>query len=141
MTQQQTTVPSDNKIMALEAFEHVPNENVARYLELAQIIDDLVRDKEPGMLVHALTQTSQNETETVFRWLEVFENSDALEAHLGSDHVARHIEQLSKGILTGQIDLVIYADWDEATRAYWQNRFSTVNFSYAAVESGFYRQR
>ncbi|ASJ74412.1 putative quinol monooxygenase [Granulosicoccus antarcticus] len=141
MSTQENHSPSTSKIMALEAFEHVPNDNVARYLELAQIIDDQVRDEEPGMLLHALTQFSKSDTETVFKWLEVFENADALEAHLGSKHVAAHIEKLADGILEGRIDLVIYADWDEATRTYWQNHFSAVNFSFAAVESGFYRQR
>lgn len=141
MNNQSDKVPHDDRIMALEAFEHVPNQHVDRYLELGQMIDDEVRDKEPGMLVHALTQHSRNEQETVFRWLEVFENSQALEAHLDSDHVAAHIAKISDGILTGKIDLIIYADWDQPTRDYWQQRFTGVNFSYASVNSGFYRQR
>lgn len=141
MNSKSDNAPVDDKIIALEAYEHVLNQNVATYLELGQLIDDEVRAKEPGMLVHALTQSSRNESETVFRWLEVFEDSEALEAHLGSEHVAAHIEKLSNGILNGRVKLVIYADWDEPTRAFWRDRFSAVDFTYAAVESGFYRER
>lgn len=131
----------DNRILVLEAFEHVRNDSVQRYLEMSQVIDDLVRDKEPGMLVHALTRQSGDETETIFRWLEVFENSDALAFHLTGDHVTEHVAALNDGILSAATDLVIYADWNEELRTYWQAQLADANLNFAPVCSGFYLER
>lgn len=141
MTNSTNPVPNDNKIVALEAFEHVHNEQVSRYLELAQIIDDQVRETEPGMLVHALTRSTDNDTETIFRWLEVFENSSALEAHINNAHVVTHIEKLNNGILCDTTELVIYAQWDEALKTYWQEKLSGAKLSFAPMETGFFIER
>ena len=137
-----STAPlSDNRILVLEAFEHVHNSRVQDYLEMAQVIDDLVKEKEPVMLVHALTRSSGDEKETVFRWLEVFENSDALASHLDSKHVTEHVATLNDGILSAPTDLVIYADWNDEMKRYWQAQLADANLSFASVYSGFYLQR
>lgn len=141
MTTSSSAPISDNRIFVLEAFEHVRNDSVQQYLEMGQIIDKLVREKESGMLVHALTRCSGDDTETVFRWLEVFENSDALAFHLYSDHVIEHVAKLNDGILSAATDLVIYADWDEQLKTYWQAQLADVNLSFAPVNSGFYLER
>lgn len=135
------TTPNDNKIVVLEAFEHVYNEQESRYLELAQIIDDQVRETEPGMLVHALTKSIENNVETVFRWLEVFENSNALEAHINNVYVAAHIEKLNNGILSSTTELVIYAQWDEAMKTYWKEKLSGARLSFAPMDTGFFLER
>jgi quinol monooxygenase YgiN len=141
MTNSTNPVPSDNKIVAVEAFEHVHNEQASRYLELAQTIDDQVRETEPGMLVHALTKSATNGSETIFRWLEVFENSSALEAHINNPHVVAHIEKLNNGVLSNATELVIYAHWDEAMKTYWLKRLSGAELSFAPMETGFFLER
>ena len=125
-------------ILALEAFEHVHNDQLARYLHMGQLIDDLVRQTEPGMLVHALTKSSANDSETVFRWLEVFENAEALEKHLDNPHVIAHIEKLSQGVLCDTTELVIYANWSDELKDYWKNKLSGANVSFPDLESGFF---
>jgi len=141
MTTTADPTPSDNKIIALEAFEHVHNNQVSRYLELGLLIDEQVRATEPGMLVHALTRSAENDTETVFRWLEVFENSSALEAHVNNAHVHAHHEKLNNGILSNTTDLVIYAQWSDTIKAYWQEKLSSANLSFAPMETGFFLER
>ena len=141
MTTPSSAPISDNRILVLEAFEHVRNDRVQQYLEMGQVIDDLVREKESGMLVHALTRCSGDETETIFRWLEVFENSDALAFHLNSDHVIEHVAKLNAGILSAVTDLVICADWDEPLKTYWQAQLADANLSFVPVYSGFYLER
>ena len=141
MPRPSTAPPSDNRVLVLEAFEHVHNGLVQDYLEMAQVIDDLVKENEPGMLVHALTRSSGDEEETVFRWLEVFENSDALAYHLDSKHVTEHIATLNDGILSAPTDLVIYADWNDELKRYWQAQLTDANLDFASVNSGFYRER
>lgn len=132
---------NDNRILVLEAFEHVRNDSVQDYLEMAQVIDDRVQETEPGMLVHALTRSSGDEKETIFRWLEVFENSDALAYHLDSKHVTEHVARLNDGILSAPTDLVIYCDWNDELKSYWQAQLSDANLSFASVSSGFYLER
>lgn len=132
---------SGDGIVALEAFEHVHNDRVAEYLELGNLIDDQVKASEPGMLVHALTTASENGSETVFRWLEVFENAAALDAHLSNPFVVAHIEKLNDGILSGATDLVIYSDWDDALRGDWSNKLSGANLSFAPMHTGFFLKR
>jgi len=132
---------SGDSILAMEAFEHVHNDRVAEYLAMGNLIDDQVRESEPGMLVHALTTASENGKETVFRWLEVFENAAALDAHLSNPYVVAHIEKLNSGVLSGPTDLVIYADWDDALRSAWASKLSGANLSFAPMHTGFFLKR
>lgn len=141
MATSKETALNDNKIVVMEAFEHVHSEQVPRYLELGLLIDEQVQASEPGMLVHALTKSVESETKTVFRWLEVFENSSALEAHLNNPHVVAHIEKLNNGMLSDVTDLVIYAQWSDTLKTYWQEKLSGANLSFAPTETGFYLER
>ncbi|MEO1250389.1 MAG: antibiotic biosynthesis monooxygenase [Pseudomonadota bacterium] len=130
-----------DSILALEAFEHVHNGRVAEYLEMGNLIDDQVRETEPGMLVHALTTSSESGSETVFRWLEVFENAAALDAHLSNPHVVAHIAKLNDGILSAPTDLVIYGDWNDSLKNDWANKLSGANLSFAPMHTGFFLKR
>ena len=132
---------SASGILALEAFEHVHKEQAAAYETMGKDIDDRVRETESGMLLHALTKVSENDTETIYRWLEVFENPMALRAHFDNPHVQAHIGQLQAGILSSPTDIVIYADWDEAQKTYWRNAFGDVNLKFADLKTGFFLHR
>ncbi|MCG8491093.1 MAG: antibiotic biosynthesis monooxygenase [Sneathiellales bacterium] len=132
---------TSSAILALEAFEHVHTERTAEYEVMGQDIDDRVRETEPGMLVHALTKISSSETETTYRWLEVFENPKALQAHLDNPHVQNHIAKLGNGILSSPTEIVIYADWDDQQKAYWTELFGADNLEFAPLKSGFFLKR
>lgn len=132
---------SESKMFALEAFEHVNIDQIPVYEKMGLLIDKQVNETEPGMLVHALTKVSQDENEAVYRWLEVFESPEALQAHLDNPLVKVHIEKLTSGVLSGKSDIVIYASWDDKQIAYWTDVFSGTNFTYAPLETGFFVSR
>ena len=140
-TNNQQLPTSCQTILALEAFEYVLNEHVAKYESMGRDIDDRVRETEPGMLLHALTKVSENETETVYRWLEIFENPNALQAHFDNPHVQTHIQRLQQGILSAPTEIVIYANWDDAQKAYWKEAFGETGLTLAPLKAGFFLQR
>ena len=98
----------------LEAFEKVYKSKVIEYEKMSNITDQKVRDTEPGMLLHAQTKISENELEVTYRWMEVFENYEAFEAHLKNPFVEKHIKLFTeKKILSGPVEVKIHCDWSE----------------------------
>ena len=90
----------------LEAFEKVYKSKVIEYEKMSNIIDQKVRDTEPGMLLHAQTKISENELEVTYRWMEVFENYEAFEAHLKNPFVEKHIKIFTENkILSGPVEV------------------------------------
>lgn len=134
-----STPQSGSTLLVLEAFEYVHSDKVEDYIKLGCAIDAKVEASEPAMLVHALTQVSQNENESVFRWLEVMESEAALETHLSNPHVLAHIEQMSDGILTKPTKLVICCDWDDALKDKWLAKLGRNNLSFAPLKAHFFR--
>lgn len=135
------TPAEDSPLLVLEAFEHVHHAQTQVYEQMGRTIDKHVKDTEPGMLVHALTKVSENNQETLYRWLEVFDGEKALEAHISNPGVISHIETMNNGILSGPTDIVIYADWSDAVKARWQETFAGANLTFAATITGFYIAR
>lgn len=135
------SVTEKSTLLVLEAFEHVHNDQTQAYELMGKSIDELVKNTEPGMLVHALTKVSENEDETLYRWLEVFDGEKALETHINNPHVISHIEAMNKGVLSGTTDIVIYADWSEAVQAQWRETFAGANLTFAAMITGFFVAR
>lgn len=134
-------IENSTSILALEAFEYVHKDKVEEYERLGVIIDDQVKETEPGMLVHALTRISETDSEVVYRWLEVFDSAEALEKHMSNPHVIRHAQALNSGVLCGQTELVIYSDWTEAQKNHWREKVSGVKLTFAPVLKGFYLSR
>lgn len=98
----------------LEAFEKVYKSKVIEYEKMSNITDQKVRDTEPGMLLHAQTKISENELEVTYRWMEVFENYEAFEAHLKNPFVEKHIKIFTENkILSGPVEVKIHCDWSE----------------------------
>ena len=98
----------------LEAFEKVYKSKVIEYEKMSNITDQKVRDTEPGMLLHAQTKISENELEVTYRWMEVFENYEAFEAHLKNPFVEKHIKRFTENkILSGPVEVKIHCDWSE----------------------------
>lgn len=142
MTILATNTPTEKStLLALEAFEHVHNDQTQAYELMGKSIDELVKDTEPGMLVHTLTKISENDNETLYRWLEVFDGEKALEAHLNNPHVISHIEAMNNGVLSGPTDIVIYADWSEAVKEHWRKTLAGANLTFAAMITGFFVTR
>lgn len=127
-----------DRIIALEAFEHVHPDRVADYEAASQAIDDKVKETEPGMLIHALTVHARAEDRVTYRWLEVFTDLAALEAHVASPHVKAHGAHLNDGILLSPVEIVLYVDWTEAEKAEINQRLGGA-LQFAEVRSGFYR--
>ena len=66
------------------------------------------------MLLHAQTKISENEYEETYRWMEVFENIEAFEAHLKNPFVEKHIKNFTeKEILSSPVEVKIHCDWSE----------------------------
>ena len=101
----------------LEAFEKVYKSKVIEYEKMSNITDQKVRDTEPGMLLHAQTKISENELEVTYRWMEVFENYEAFEAHLKNPFVEKHIKLFTENkILSGPVEVKIHCDWSEGEK-------------------------
>ncbi len=128
------------KMFALEAFEHVKKDMIGEYEQMALKIDQQVKETEPGMLVHALTKVSENDQRAVYRWLEIFETPEALQAHLDNPPVQAHIKKLNSGILSGPSHIIIYADWDKGQKDYWRQIFGDI-LTYAPMNTGFFVKR
>lgn len=128
-------------ILALEAFEYVKRDQTDTYEAMAEEIDRKVQESEPGMLVHALTKISEDETETIYRWLEVFENAEALKAHIENPAVVAHIAKMNDGVLSGPTEIVLYTDWNETQKAHWREVFAGTKLVFAPTLSGFYVKR
>jgi len=133
--------PAKDPLFVLEAFEHVHNGQIETYEQMGKLIDDQVRDTEPGMLVHALTKVSVNADETIYRWLEIFDGANALEAHLSNPAVTSHIEKMNNGVLSGPTDIVIYADWSEDQKEHWRGILAGANLTFAPMITGFFVAR
>lgn len=131
---------SATRMFALEAFEHVKKDMIGEYERMALKIDQQVKETEPGMLVHALTKVSENDREAVYRWLEIFETPEALQAHLDNPPVKAHIDKLNSGILSGPSDIIIYADWDKDQKDYWRKTFGDI-LTFAPMITGYFLKR
>lgn len=132
---------SSPNILVLEAFEHVHPDQSAAYEAAAPRIDDAVRQSEPGMLVHALTEVSRSDNEVVYRWLEIFDGAASLAAHFDNPADHKHVAKLNDGMLVAPTELVIYADWDEAEREEWRQRITGAKLIFAPVLAGYYLTR
>ena len=98
----------------LEAYEKVHTSKVLEYEEMSKFVDEKVKDIEHGMLIHAQTKISENDFEVTYRWMEVFENFEAFEAHMKNPFVEKHINKFTENeILSGPVDVRIYCDWSE----------------------------
>jgi quinol monooxygenase YgiN len=128
-------------LIALEAFEYVNKDKVEAYERMGIVIDKLVKDSEPGMLVHALTKLSETNDEVVYRWLEVFDGEQALEAHFENPHVISHVAAMKDGILCSNTKLILYVDWEDDKKAIWQEKLSGGDFTFAPVVTSFFADR
>ena len=123
----------------LEAYEKVYKSKVIEYEKMSNITDQKVRDTEPGMLLHAQTKISENEFEVTYRWMEVFENYEAFEAHLKNPFVEKHIKKFTENeILSGPVDVRIYCDWseDEKTKI---SKIPGLELSFMPLVNGYFR--
>jgi len=101
-------------ILFLEAYERVYKTKVIEYEKMSKLTDEKVKDIEHGMLLHAQTKISENEFEVTYRWMEVFENFQAFEAHLKNPFVEKHIKNFTeKEILSSPVEVKIHCDWSE----------------------------
>ena len=126
-------------MIVLEAFEQVHLDRVDAYEVAACRIDEIVKQTEPGMLVHALSREHATTEAITYRWLEVFANSAALSAHLDNPAVHEHAKLMKDGILTGPLRIVIHAEWTGEEHEYWKERLATANLSLANSCTAFYR--
>ena len=91
------------------------------------------------MLIHAQTKISENEHEVIYRWMEVFENFEAFEAHLKNPFVEKHIKKFTENeILSGPVDVRIYCDWseDEKTKI---SKIPGLELSFMPMVNGYFR--
>lgn len=129
------------QILVMEAFEHVRPDRCADYEAAGIVIDNKVKDSEPGMLVHALTKVSETPEAVTYRWLEIFKNADAFAAHFDNPAVQEHVAMLNEGILAAPTELVLYTGWTEAEKAALREKLPGAKLSFAPVLAGYYLKR
>lgn len=129
------------RILVMEAFEHVHPDRCADYEAAGVVIDDKVKDSEPGMLVHALTRVKETADAVTYRWLEIFEDSDAFAAHFDNPAVQEHVAKLNEGTLVAPTELVLYTAWSDDEKAQWRQKLSGAKLTFAPVLAGFYLTR
>ena len=123
----------------LEAYEKVYKSKVIEYEMMSNITDQKVRDTEPGMLLHAQTKISENETEVTYRWMEVFENYEAFEAHLKNPFVEKHLKRFTENkILSGPVEVKIHCDWSEEKKKDIL-KIPGVKISFIPLVNGYFR--
>ncbi|MCK7614999.1 putative quinol monooxygenase [Roseibium sediminicola] len=134
---------SDNSsnILVMEAFEHVHPDHCDKYEAAALFIDNLVKESEPGMLVHALTKMNKSPELVTYRWLEVFSDSNALRTHLDNPAVIEHVAKLNSGILAAPTELVLYTSWSDEEKNDWRRKLNSTKLTFAPVIAGFYLKR
>ena len=79
---------------------------VDQYLEIADEADKAVEESEPGMLFHNFD--SDPDDPLVFCWTEVYQNSEALLAHVANPPVGTYVEKHAE--LADDLSLEIYGD-------------------------------
>ena len=121
----------------IEVFERVHRDRESDYLKLSRDNDVVVRQNEPGMLVHVHTRVDEDYGSVTYRWQETYDDVDAFRFHGQTSNVQAHLEKLADGILVEPISVVVYCDWPEARKQKWLER--TKNLSFAEVTSGFLR--
>ena len=123
----------------LEAYEKVYKSKVVEYEMMSKFVDEKVKDIEHGMLIHTQTKISENDHEVIYRWMEVFENFEAFEAHLKNPFVEKHIKKFTENeILSDPVDVRIYCDWseDEKTKI---SKIPGLELSFMPMVNGYFR--
>jgi len=123
----------------LEAYEKVYKSKVIEYEKMSNITDQKVKDTEPGMLLHAQTKISENENEVTYRWMEVFDNYEAFEAHLRNPFVEKHLKKFTENkILSSPLEVKIYCDWSEEKKTEIL-KIPGVEISFIPLVNGYFR--
>jgi len=130
-------------IFFLEAFEYVNQSKTAEYEEMGASIDAAVKKTEPGMLVHVQTKVSETETESVYRWLEVYKSYDDLLTHINSPELQAHTAAIEeKQIMSRPGTVVIYCDWSDEQKEPFsnaeENPVGSFTFSFAPLVNGYF---
>jgi quinol monooxygenase YgiN len=122
----------------LEAFVHVYPNKVNEYESLSKSLNQNIERSEPGMLIHVQTRVSENQHEVIYRWFEVFNAYDDLQAHLQNEHAQEHMQKLGDGIVTSPIEIIVYCDWTEEQKEPWR-QLPGLTVDYAPLVNGYFR--
>ena len=95
----------------LLAHVHVKPDCVDQYLEIAATVDKAVEDSEPGMLLHNFDADPGDPC--AFTWTEVYQNDEALLAHLQNPPVGEYLKAHAE--LGDGLTVEIYGNLAEAT--------------------------
>lgn len=122
----------------IEVFERVHRDRESEYLKLSRDNDIIVKETEPGMLVHVQTRVAEDDISVTYRWQETYADVDAFRHHGQTPNVRLHMEKLAEGILVDPISVVVYCDWPPIRKQKWLER--TENLSFADLASGYLRE-
>ena len=79
---------------------------VEDYLEIANDVDLITKQEEPGMLMHNFDQDPTDPLK--FTWSEVYENSEALLVHFGASYAGEYVAKSNE--LADSFEIEIYGD-------------------------------
>lgn len=123
----------------LEAFERVHAAKRDIYERMSFETDKVVKQTEPHHVIHVQDIVSTSEEEVVYRWVEIFDSAEGLQAHFDNPAVAEHVGKLaSLELLVAPVKVVIYCDWPEEKKQAFR-QIEGLDLSFASLVNGFYR--
>lgn len=123
----------------LEAFERVPLAKRQAYEKLSYDNDRVIKETEPGHLVHVHTIVAESGDSLLYRWLEIYRSAEDLLAHLENPKIKDHIKILARDkLIVGKPQVVIYCDWSEEQKRPFLE-IAAVDLSFAEIVTGYFR--
>lgn len=95
----------DNPFILIARIQVKPG-MIEDYLEIANDVDLVTKQEEPGMLMHNFDQDPTDPLK--FTWSEVYENSEALLVHFGASYAGEYVAKSNE--LADSFEIEIYGD-------------------------------
>ena len=121
-----------------EVYEHVHKDKAKEYESLGAEADKLIKETEPGMLIHVQTKVSENDHEVVYRWLEVYEEYEDLQFHVANESVQALAKKLGR-FLCAPLEVIVHCDWTEEQKEPWRRPMPGASLTFAPLVNGYFR--
>jgi quinol monooxygenase YgiN/ketosteroid isomerase-like protein len=95
----------DNPFILIARIQVKPG-MIEDYLDIANDVDLITKQEEPGMLMHNFDQDPTDPLK--FTWSEVYENSEALLVHFGASYAGEYVAKSNE--LADSFEIEIYGD-------------------------------
>lgn len=125
-------------LFLIEVIESVYKEKTEEYEKLCAVVDQKIKEVEPGMLIHIQTKISENNHESVYKWIEVLASAEDLQTHIDNECVQSHMKKLENGILSAPPRITVYCDWPEEQKHSFSSH-EEIDIDFAPLVNGYLR--